>query len=100
MAMAPKKKDPAADMLKNAKRGAGDPNYVKKMTESSPKKPTGTNKKNPEKPVGKATPKQVTKPKAPATKPTTKAKPKAPNGYNKYKDATDRPGFLYGKGTI
>ena len=42
--------------------------------------------------------KPVAKPKAPATKPTVKPKPK-PKA-KQYKDATDRPGFLYGKGTI
>ena len=44
----------------------------------------------PKKPVAKPT----VKPKAPVTKPTAKPKPK------QYKDATDRPGFLYGKGTV
>lgn len=43
--------------------------------------------------------KPTAKPKAPAkpAKPTAKATPKPKKTY---KDATDRPGFLYGKGTI
>jgi hypothetical protein len=44
--------------------------------------------------------KPVAKPKAPA-KPTAKPKPTkpAPKPKKTYKDATDRPGFLFGKGT-
>ena len=41
--------------------------------------------------------KPVVKPKAPAAKPTAKPTPKPKKTY---KDATDRPGFLFGKGTI
>lgn len=47
-------------------------------------------------PMAKSTAKPTAKPKA-TVKPTAKPKP---NGYNKYKDATDRPGFQYGKGTM
>jgi hypothetical protein len=39
MGMKPKKKDSIESMMKGPKRGAGDPNYIKKMTESAPKKP-------------------------------------------------------------
>ena len=40
MAMKPKKKDPIESMMTDPKRGAGDPNYIKKMLKSGPKKPT------------------------------------------------------------
>ena len=39
MAMKPKKKDSIESMMKGPKRGAGDPNYIKKMLKSAPKKP-------------------------------------------------------------
>jgi hypothetical protein len=45
----------------------------------------------------KPTPKPTAKPKAPAAKPTTKPKPKPKKTYT---DATDRPGFQFGRGTI
>ena len=38
--MKPKKKDSINNIMKGPKRGAGDPNYIKKMLESAPKKPT------------------------------------------------------------
>ena len=41
--------------------------------------------------------KPVMKAKAPVTKPTAKPTPKPKKTY---KDATDRPGFLFGKGTM
>jgi hypothetical protein len=40
MAIKPKKKDSINNIMKGPKRGAGDPNYIKKMLESAPKKPT------------------------------------------------------------
>lgn len=42
------------------------------------------------------------KPAKPTAKPKAPAKPAkpAPKPKKTYKDATDRPGFLYGKGTI
>jgi hypothetical protein len=39
MAIKPKKKDSVNSMMKGPKRGAGDPNYMKKMLKSAPKKP-------------------------------------------------------------
>jgi hypothetical protein len=50
---------------------------------------------NPKKPEAKTKKKVAAKPKAPA-KPAKKAAPKP----KKYMDATDRPGFLFGRGTI